>query len=377
MGEPVVRTSAAGGAAMKALVWLRAGALALAWACTAAGGASAHDVSYSHAQLRVTRAHVELALAIHRNDAAGLLVAAAPESLLRSAYLAPRAAAIAHAMASRFELQANGAPLALVFDGAAPDLERHGVMLRFHADAPRAVGDVAVHALLFPANALHETFLDVYTDGRLARQAVLSAEHAGTHVFATSTPGILAVLTTFIAAGVHHIFIGPDHILFILGLLLLGGSLWQVLKVASAFTLAHSITLALAALGIAQVPSRIVEPAIALSIVYVAIENIRARKGVPDWRTRVAFVFGLVHGFGFASVLREFGLPREALGWSLLGFNVGVELGQAAIVLAVVPVLAWLRARSPQHAGRVVVAASWLIAAIGAYWFVQRVLTGA
>jgi hydrogenase/urease accessory protein HupE len=356
---------------------MRAAAFTLALSFAAAAPVAAHDVSYSHAELRVNGARVTLALAVHRDDAARLLVAAAPDSLLRSAYLAPRAATLAHTLAPRFDLRANGAPLALVFDAAVPDRPRHGVLLRFHADAPRAIGDVAVQALLFPDNNLHETFLDVYTDGRLARQAVLSAEHPGTRVFAASTPGVLAVLGTFIAAGVHHIFIGPDHILFIFGLLLLGGSLAQVLKVATSFTLAHSITLALAALGIANVPSRIVEPVIALSIVYVAIENIRARKGVPDWRTRVAFVFGLVHGFGFASVLREFGLPREALGWSLLGFNVGVELGQASIVLAVVPVLAWLRAHSPQQAGRVVVAASWVIAAIGAYWFVQRVLTGA
>jgi hypothetical protein len=356
---------------------VRAGLLALALGLAVAAPASAHDVSYSHAELRVTGAHVTLALAVHRNDAAQSLVAAAPDSLLRAAYLAPRAAMLAHVLAPRFQLRANSVPLVLAFDDAVPDPARHGVLLHFHADAPRAIGDVAVHAQLFPENNLHETFLDVYTDGRLARQAVLSAEHADTRVFAASTPGILAVLATFIAAGVHHIFIGPDHILFIFGLLLLGGSLVQVLKVATSFTLAHSITLALAALGIANVPSRIVEPAIALSIVYVAVENIRARKGTPDWRTRAAFAFGLVHGFGFASVLREFGLPREALGWSLLGFNVGVELGQASIVLAVVPVLAWLRARSPQQAGRMVVAASWVIAAIGAYWFVQRVLTGA
>lgn len=356
---------------------LLASMLAFAMVCAVSGAAVAHDVSYSHAELRVTGAHVTLALAIHRNDAAQTLGAAAPDSFLSAAYLAPRATTLAHTLAPRFDLRANGASLALVFDAAVPDLPRHGVMLRFHADAPRTIGDVAVHALLFPANNLHETFLDVYSDGRLARQAVLSAEHPDTRVFAASTPGILAVLGTFIAAGVHHIFIGPDHILFILGLLLLGGSLAQVLKVATSFTLAHSITLALAALGIANVPSRIVEPAIALSIVYVAIENLRAGKGASDWRTRVAFGFGLVHGFGFASVLREFGLPREALGWSLLGFNVGVELGQAAIVLAVVPVLTWLRAHSPRQAGRLVIAASWVIAAVGAYWFVQRVLTGA
>jgi hydrogenase/urease accessory protein HupE len=227
---------------------------------------------------------------------------------------------------------------------------------------------------VFPLVANHETFVNVEAGGRLVVQDVLSATHRVTRVYAGGTPGMLAVLRTFIAAGVHHIAIGPDHILFVLGLLLLGGGLARLLKIVTAFTAAHSLTLALAALGLVHVQSRIVEPLIALSIVFVAFETLRARSGRADRRALLAFGFGLVHGFGFASVLAEFGLPREALGWSLAGFNVGVELGQACIVLLVAPALGWIAKRSPALHARIVRVLALAIAAAGGFWFVQRVL---
>ena len=147
-----------------------------------------------------------------------------------------------------------------------------------------------------------------------------------------------------------------------------------MLKIVTAFTAAHSITLALASLGLVHVPSRVVEPLIALSIVFVAFETLRSRGGSADMRGPLAFGFGLVHGFGFASVLAEFGLPREALGWSLAGFNVGVELGQACIVLMAAAPLAWLASRSPQGHARVVATLAVIIASAGGFWFVQRLL---
>ena len=133
--------------------------------------------------------------------------------------------------------------------------------------------------------------------------------------------------------------IGPDHILFLVGLLLLGGTWMTLLRIVTAFTIGHSITLSLAALNIVTPPATIIEPAIALSIVFVGADNLVRGDG-RDLRAWVALVFGLVHGFGFANVLREFGLPREALGWSLFSFNFGVEIGQVAIVLVVASLLA-------------------------------------
>ena len=162
----------------------------------------------------------------------------------------------------------------------------------------------------------------------------------------------------FTAAGVHHIAIGPDHILFIVGLLLLGGSMPRLLGIVTAFTLGHSITLSLAALISSRPPARIIEPAIALSIVYVGADNLLAVAGARDVRAWIALFFGLVHGFGFASVLREIGLPARALGISLFSFNLGVEIGQAIIVVAVASLLAVMRTRSPKRAQQLVTAAS-------------------
>ena len=166
--------------------------------------------------------------------------------------------------------------------------------------------------------------------------------------------------------------IGPDHILFLVGLLLLGGSWTALLKIVTAFTVGHSVTLSLAALNVVTPPPSVIEPAIALSIVFVGADNLVRGDG-RDLRMWVALVFGLVHGFGFANVLREFGLPREALGWSLFSFNVGVEIGQLVIVLIVTAALSAVRRHSATLRQRVAFAGSIVVIAAGTYWFVQRV----
>ena len=173
-------------------------------------------------------------------------------------------------------------------------------------------------------------------------------------------------------SGIHHILIGPDHLLFLIGLLLLGGTVRQLLVVVTSFTLAHSITLSLAALNIVSPPARIIEPAIALSIVYVGADNLLAAGG-RDVRAWIAFAFGFIHGFGFANVLREMDLPRRALGWSLFSFNIGVEIGQLAVVVAVAFLLGMVRSRSESAGRRVAFAGSLVVIAAGAFWFVQRV----
>jgi hydrogenase/urease accessory protein HupE len=176
----------------------------------------------------------------------------------------------------------------------------------------------------------------------------------------------------FVAEGIHHILIGPDHILFLVGLLLLGGSIRRLAVVVSAFTVAHSVTLSLAALQLVSPPASLVEPLIALSIVYVGVDNLVV-KGGRDVRVWIAFAFGFVHGFGFASVLREMDLPARALGWSLFSFNLGVEIGQLFVVAVVASALAALRHRSEAAGRRLAVAGSLGVVIAGTFWFVQRV----
>jgi hydrogenase/urease accessory protein HupE len=180
--------------------------------------------------------------------------------------------------------------------------------------------------------------------------------------------------------GLEHIFTGYDHILFLLSLLLLGGSLRRIVAIATAFTVAHSITLSLSVLNVASLPGAFVESAIAASIAYVAVENYwhaaPLAPGVKEplglrWRWALTFAFGLIHGFGFASVLKELGLPKQELPWALGFFNVGVELGQLAIILVTYPLLMRLGQRS-WYRPKGVRYASMLVFALAVYWFCLR-----
>ncbi len=185
---------------------------------------------------------------------------------------------------------------------------------------------------------------------------------------AEGEPRLGRQIAAFLRLGVEHIFIGVDHILFLLALLIPGGSLWKFFKIVSAFTVAHSLTLLAAALGWVALPERLVESAIALSIVYVAAENLfRAR---PTERWRITGLFGLVHGFGFAAVLGELGLPPRGMIPSLLAFNIGVEIGQIVIVSLMLPLVWWAaRYRFQRYFVRV---ASAGVLFMGMSWFLQR-----
>jgi hydrogenase/urease accessory protein HupE len=213
----------------------------------------------------------------------------------------------------------------------------------------------------------------VYEEGILVHQEIFTADHQMFVYRAGGRQGRMSVIKEFIPAGIYHIFTGPDHVLFIVGLLLMGGSLLRLLSIVTAFTIAHSITLSLAALSVINPSPRIIEPAIALSIIYVGIDNLMVGKTGRDVRAWIAFFFGFVHGFGFAGVLREFGLPREALGWSLFSFNFGVEIGQACIVVVAAFLLAAIRKRSEAASRRVMIVGSVCVSLAGTYWFIQRV----
>jgi HupE / UreJ protein len=178
---------------------------------------------------------------------------------------------------------------------------------------------------------------------------------------------------SFFPLGIEHILTGYDHLLFLLALMLRGGGLWSLLKIITAFTIAHSITLALAALDVVVLPSVLVESVIALSIAYVALENLLPRYAASR-RWAVSFLFGLVHGFGFSAVLREIGLPKENLLLSLLNFNLGVEVGQLTVVLLAVPIL--MRLKSKPWEPLMVATISGVILAVGLVLFVERAFLG-
>ena len=183
----------------------------------------------------------------------------------------------------------------------------------------------------------------------------------------------LPVFGRFVVSGFEHIVPkGLDHILFVLGLFFFSLRIGPLLSQVTAFTLAHTVTLALASLQIVSIPAAAVEPLIAASIVYVAVENIFGGK-VGAVRVAVVFAFGLLHGLGFASVLSDVGLPEGRFVISLIGFNIGVELGQLAVIAAAFLALALPFGAKPWYRARIAVPASCLIATVGAWWTVERV----
>ncbi len=192
-------------------------------------------------------------------------------------------------------------------------------------------------------------------------------------LLAGAAKGRVATLVEYAAMGFTHILPkGLDHILFVLGLFFLSPQLRPLLVQVTAFTIAHSITLALGLYGYVDVSPKIVEPLIALSIVFVAVENLMTTKLTP-WRPFVVFAFGLLHGLGFAGILTDLGLPPDQYVTGLIGFNVGVELGQLAVIaLAFFATAFWFRDRT-WYRSRIVQPASLLIAAAGMFWTVERI----
>jgi hydrogenase/urease accessory protein HupE len=343
--------------------------------------ARAHPAPFSYLDLHLDAERVGGALVIHDFDAAYELGLENPQALLEPGVARERADELLAIVAERLRIAADDEPATLQWQPVEVVPERQSLRFAFTLSPASQPGRIEIDAVLFPYDPVHQTFINVYEAGVLASQAILSASDSRFEHFAGTTQGRWAVVRSFVVSGVEHILIGPDHLLFLLGLLLLGGSVWRLATIVTAFTLGHSVTLSLAALDLVRVSPALVEPAIALSIVVVGVDNLLVRRrnvlapqsATFDLRPWLAVAFGLIHGFGFAAVLREVGLPAGALGWSLAAFNVGVELGQLAVVAVAVALLAAVRRYDVVWAERCAVAGSVGVVAAGAYWFVERV----
>ena len=337
-----------------------------------AAPASAHPAPFSYVDVRLDGANVELTVAVHEFDVAHDLGVADASRLLNASELARHGPALLELLKDRLQVWVAGQRLTGTWSPPVALADRQAIQLRVRYDAKGPPPFITVAARLFPYDPVHQTFVNVYERDAIVLQAILDRHREQITFYPGTRQGTWAVVKRFAASGVHHILIGPDHLLFLVGLLLLGGSLRRLVLVVSAFTVAHSITLSLAVLRFVAPPPWLVEPAIALSIVYVGADNLTVRGG-RDVRAWIAFAFGLIHGFGFANVLREMDLPARALGWSLLSFNLGVEIGQLAVVIVVASVLSAIRSKSPETGRRLALAGSVVVIAAGAFWFVQRV----
>jgi len=243
------------------------------------------------------------------------------------------------------------------------------------------------YSLFFDLDAEHEGLLRLQSGTDAAPDTVSGVFAVGKaqQRFELLKPSGLAQFLSFGGQGVWHIWIGFDHVLFLLALLLpavltyeggrwqavarFGPAFWDVARVVTSFTVAHSITLSLAALGVVALPSRLVEATIAFSVVLAALNNVRPV--FEQWRWVMAFAFGLIHGFGFASVLADLGLPREGLVLALVGFNLGVEAGQLAIVVAFLPLAFMLRSQV-FYRRALMSGGSLLVALLAFAWMIER-----
>jgi hypothetical protein len=331
---------------------------------------AAHPAPFSYLDILFRNGQIDGTLVVHILDVAHDLKIEPADRLLEPNFLGPRRQEIAALLAPRITMRTDHR-LVLEWTDVVPLPDDQALRLSFRVSREQP-GALTLDTRLFPYDSNHQTFVNVYEGQALRQQFIFSAESPERTYYLGTAQGAIEVMTTFIPSGIHHILIGPDHVLFLIGLLLLGGTWGALVRIVTAFTLGHSLTLSLAALNIFSPPAGIIEPAIALSIVFVGADNLVRGDG-RDLRAWAALAFGLVHGFGFANVLREFGLPREALGWSLFSFNVGVEIGQLAIVIVVASILAAVRRYSRTAGYRVAYAGSCVVIAAGTYWFVQRV----
>ena len=364
------------------------------WRCLAlallAGAAQAHKPSDSYLTITAQEGRLrgQWDIALRDLDLAVGLDADGDGRITWGEVRAQHAAIAAYA-SSRLQVQADGQPCSLTVGPQQVDEHTDGaysvlpLQLACTVAAPKALS--LRYTLLADLDPQHRGLLNLTVDGA-SRSAILGPQ-APLQTFTLASISRWQAFADYAREGIWHIWIGFDHILFLLSLLLPAVGLWagrrwqpvdrigqavvEVLKVVTAFTLAHSITLTLAVLGLVSLPSRVVESSIAASVVLAALNNVWPVFHGRRWM--VAFAFGLLHGFGFASVLVDLGLPQGALAVALAGFNVGVELGQLAIVAAFLP-LAYALRRSWFYRHAVLVGGSLLIAGLAGVWLAERAL---
>ena len=340
---------------------------------------AAHEINTSYSVVSVRSDSVRLILSIDEADLLRLdpQIDVNGDGLLYRDEVLAGGEAMALKLQDRLSTEVDGEPHTPEMLSAAPEVDVDGnLFLRIVYDVPLADEPPAT-LVLDLEKFLQAPLLDEHKN--LVRVFVASDQPELLAVLSASSPvgrfqlreevDLLAQVMHFVWLGVEHIFIGYDHIMFLAALIVIGSRLGPLVKIVSAFTVAHSITLILAALEIVSLPTRWVEAGIALSIAYVALENFWIRGASHRWM--LTFAFGFVHGFGFANVLRDLGLPSQGLVSSLLAFNVGVEIGQVVIVAILLPGILW--AAKHGHQQRLVQVASAVILLFGVGWFVERV----
>ena len=318
---------------------------------------AAHDVSRSDSKVEIQGKEVRVFLTLNYKE------------LKNPALASPEIEPIFNAVQHHYFVSTPAAPIRTTlekYSAIGGPLIQLQILYTFDQNITTLDVKSMLHEIM-PAG--HQHFTSVRLNGTL-HEAILdprTPEAKFTGVQATN----LQTFWRFLRLGVEHIFTGYDHLAFLLGLLVATATIGSLVRIVTSFTIAHSITLALATFNIVILPARLTESLIALSILYVAVENLLDFRAMK--RYYITFLFGLVHGFGFSNVLREMDLPKSSLALSLFSFNVGVEIGQITFVLLIFPLVrdlvssGWKRLKPAVSIG---------VACLAVYWFVQRAFLG-
>jgi hypothetical protein len=342
---------------------MRALALVVSLAVILAGPALAHDVSRSDSKVEIQGREVRVAITLNVKELQNPVVPSEPLDLDKEI------GRLFSVVQQHYFVRGPATPLETTLENYSV-LAGPLIQMRIRYVFAQDVTALSVKSTIYqvmPAD--HQHMMSVRLNGTLHEAILDSRRPEATFSGVQATK--LETMWRFVRLGVEHIFTGYDHLAFLLGLLVATASLGSLVKIITSFTIAHSITLALATFNVVILPARLTESLIALSIGYVATENLLDFRAMK--RYYITFLFGLVHGFGFSSVLREMDLPKSSLALSLFSFNAGVEIGQITFVLLIFPLVqdlvssGWKKLKPAVSIG---------VACLAVYWFVQRAFLG-
>jgi hypothetical protein len=335
--------------------------------------ALAHPAPFSYIDARLRPGAIEVTLVVHIFDVAHDIGIDPPERLLDPGFLATRAQSVVAMLTPRIRIGTNRDPATtLQWSDVTALPERQSIQLQASRAVSSAPSVMTVETLMFPYDLAHQTFINVYESEPVALQAILDASKRRLDFYTAAPAGRNAVLRGFVADGFRHVFFGPEHLVFLAGLVLLGGTSRKLGLIVIAFAGAHALMLTLGALNLLRPPTRLIEPGMALSIVYLGADNLMVRGG-RDVRIWIAAAFGALHGLGFAATLRALDLSQTSVRWSAIGFNTGMAAAEAFAIVASGMAVNVLHTRHPTLARRLVYTGSFVVIAAGAVWFVRRV----
>ena len=333
----------------------------------------AHPAPFSYLDVRVGSDRLDLTLIAHVYDVGHDINVQPPERLLDEDVLREHGSRFAALVTERVHVIADGIPVTIgpwSFPERLP--ERQSLAIRAMAALTRPPGVVSIDTQLFPYDPVHQTFVNMYSGDQLSAQSMLSVGRTEFSFYTPTSSGAAAVVSRLAPAGMVHIVSGAEHLLMLLGLLLVGTSRRQLVLIASNFTIGHAVAVVMSLWNVWSPPARLVEPAIGLSIVYIGIDNLAVRDG-RDIRAWISLVLGAIHGFGFASIMRGMSLPGTTLTAGIVASHLGIEIGQLSAAVVIFAVVAYGRSLNDVWSRRIALAGSVAVILAGAFWFVERV----